>query len=715
MYKDPDPFLHSVSKCLVTVVLLLVCLLNAAAVSSAESDAAGSDTYCNNVTCGEGEGDCDSDSECEDGLTCVHDVGENYGFRSIVDVCEAPAAGSDTYCTTALCGIGEGDCDSDSECQSGLICSMDVGGSYGFRDIVDVCVEDGGSVEAPGSNDYCQRVLCGAGEGDCDSDSECQSGLVCATDVGATYGFRDIVDVCVEDAGSGEPAGGDSYCQSTLCGAGEGDCDSDSECQPGLVCATDVGATYGFRDIVDVCVEDEGTGEPLGGDSYCQSTLCGAGEGDCDSDNECQSGLICATDVGTTYGFRSIVDVCVEQDDSDSDNDSSGSQNLTYTIVDTNQTDCYSSSTGLVSDCSGEGQDGDYSGNQPDYTVSSDGLTVTDNVTGLIWQQSSDITDDGTVDYDDKLYQSDAVTYCDDLVLAGRDDWRLPDIKQAYSLILFSGKDASSYQGTDTSTLVPFLDSAFDWTFGDLDSGNDRIIDAQYASTSLYVSTTMNGDPTMFGVNYVDGRIKGYPTHIKKFYVRCVTGTTDYGVNDFVDNGDQTVSDNATGLMWQKDDAESTNWVDAVSVCESAATASYSDWRLPNAKELQSLVDYTVSPDTHNQAAINSIFNATSFENEEGETDWGYYWSSTTHVDNDGNGSNAAYVSFGRALGYMNGNVLDVHGAGSQRSDDKVDVASEPGAQSATGVNGTFYYKGPQGDILRNDSKIRCVRDQAVD
>ena len=63
----------------------------------------------------------------------------------------------------------------------------------------------------------------------------------------------------------------------------------------------------------------------------------------------------------------------------------------------------------------------------------------------------------------------------------------------------------------------------------------------------------------------------------------------------------------------------------------------------------------------------------------------------------------------------MNGNVLDVHGAGSQRSDDKVDVASEPGAQSATGVNGTFYYKGPQGDILRNDSKIRCVRDQAVD
>ncbi|MBQ76751.1 MAG: hypothetical protein CMQ20_17230 [Gammaproteobacteria bacterium] len=59
----------------------------------------------------------------------------------------------------------------------------------------------------------------------------------------------------------------------------------------------------------------------------------------------------------------------------------------------------------------------------------------------------------------------------------------------------------------------------------------------------------------------------------------------------------------------------------------------------------------------------------------------------------------------------MNVNILDVHGAGAQRSDDKVDVASEPGAGSATGVNGTFYYKGPQGDILRNNSKIRCIRN----
>ena len=382
-----------------------------------------------------------------------------------------------------------------------------------------------------------------------------------------------------------------------------------------------------------------------------------------------------------------------------------------YAIVDTNQSLCYDSSSGDEESCSGSGYDADYAGNQPNYTLSSDGLTVTDNVTQLIWQQSSDINEDGLLNYDDKLYQDEAVTHCESLTLSGRDDWRLPSTKEAYSLSLFSGKDASDYQGTDTSTLVPFLDNVFDWAFGDLDSVKDRIIDGQYASTTLYESTTMNGNETMFGVNYVDGRIKGYPTKTKEYYVRCVAGNTAYGTNEFVDNSDQTISDNATGLMWQKDDTQSTHWDDAIAQCESATTASLDDWRLPNAKELQSLVDYTVSPDTHNQAAINAIFNSTSIQNEEGEIDWGYYWASTTHVSNSDDGSNAVYVSFGRALGYMQSTILDVHGAGSQRSNDKLDVSKEPGASSANGFEDTFYYKGPQGDILRENNFVRCVRD----
>ena len=43
----------------------------------------------------------------------------------------------------------------------------------------------------------------------------------------------------------------------------------------------------------------------------------------------------------------------------------------------------------------------------------------------------------------------------------------------------------------------------------------------------------------------------------------------------------------------------------------------------------------------------------------------------------------------------------------------KIDVEGDAnrGGGGANGANGTFYYKGPQGDILRLNNKIRCVRD----
>ena len=361
-----------------------------------------------------------------------------------------------------------------------------------------------------------------------------------------------------------------------------------------------------------------------------------------------------------------------------------------YDIVDTNQTTCYNSSTGAaLASCIGTGHDGAYTRNPPSYTDGGDG-TVLDNVTGLRWTQSTDTDGIGTVDIDDKMTQSEAVTYCSNLT-TGDYTWRLPDIKEAYSLIMFTGEDPSSYSGTDTSGLVTFVDETyFDRVFGDAANG-ERIIDGQFATTTIYLSTTMGGNNTMFGVNFVDGRIKGYPTVNKDFYVRCVTGNTSYGVNSFTDNGDGTILDAATGLMWQQDDSVSTNWDDAVSTCEGTVmggmTGTLSAWRLPNVKELQSIVDYTRSPDTHSSAAIDPIFNST-------------------------------YLSFGRALGYYDTDPApatvsldmdDVHGAGAQRSNDKLDVAGTPGAASANIGYGEFYYHGPQGDVLRLNNKVRCV------
>lgn len=386
-----------------------------------------------------------------------------------------------------------------------------------------------------------------------------------------------------------------------------------------------------------------------------------------------------------------------------------------YKLVDTNQSLCYASASGQTTACTGRGQDADHAGNAPGYSLDASGKMVTDQQTGLIWLRSTDTNADGLVNYADKKTPAEAASYCSRLDLGGH-AWRLPSIRELYSLIEFSGKDASSYTGNSTSGLTPFIDPVFDWAFGDQAAG-DRIIDAQYATSTNYVSTTMGNTPTMFGVNFVDGRIKGYPANnTKKYYVRCVTGNSAYGVSHFANNGDGTITDRATGLVWEQNDHPAQDWDAALATCAAAATGGRGGWRLPDAKELHSILDYTRSPDTTRSAAIDPLFNATAIINEGGATDWGYYWSSTTHVTNEGSGSSAVYIAFGRGLGYFAGSgdgrlqLLDVHGAGTQRSDNKLAAANVAGVRTANLGYGTFYYHGPQGDIVRSRNRVRCVR-----
>ncbi|WP_186343032.1 DUF1566 domain-containing protein [Allochromatium palmeri] len=307
-----------------------------------------------------------------------------------------------------------------------------------------------------------------------------------------------------------------------------------------------------------------------------------------------------------------------------------------YAIVDTGQSACYADSGDAIA-CPAQGrafsgQDAQHQGQAPNFADNGDG-TIIDRVTGLIWQQSTDTNGDGLLNVADKLSYAQALSYCENLSLADQDDWRLPDIKTLYSLIDFRGRDPSGYEETDTAGLIPFIDTTyFDFAYGDTSAG-ERIIDAQYASSTLYV-----GGDLLFGVNFADGRIKGYGLNLfgreKTFPVLCVRGHEAYGYNDFVDNGDGTISDRATGLMWARDDSGSDipgglNWEQALAWVESQNTArylGYSDWRLPNVKELQGLVDYSRSPETTASAAIDPRFNATAIINEAGQTDFPFYW-----------------------------------------------------------------------------------------
>ncbi|MDP6494955.1 MAG: DUF1566 domain-containing protein [Dehalococcoidia bacterium] len=298
---------------------------------------------------------------------------------------------------------------------------------------------------------------------------------------------------------------------------------------------------------------------------------------------------------------------------------------LAYVVVDTGQGKCYNNELETTCPQPGEplfGQDAQYAGIQPRYLDNGDG-TVTDLNAGLMWQK----------DPRDKKTYADAVKGTGLLGLGGYSDWRLPTIKELYSLILFSGTDVSPCMGGGTCNGVPFVDTIFfDFEYGDSASG-ERVIDAQYWSATEYVGTTMGRDDTVFGVNFADGRIKGYPRDTgprgEPFtgFVRYVRGNTTYGINNFVDNGDGTITDEATRLVWmQADSGTALNWQAALAYCENLDYAEYDDWRLPDAKELQSIVDYSRSPATTRSPAIDPLFDVTAMtffkevQDEEEET-----------------------------------------------------------------------------------------------
>ncbi len=364
-----------------------------------------------------------------------------------------------------------------------------------------------------------------------------------------------------------------------------------------------------------------------------------------------------------------------------------------YPIVDTGTTSFYSNTAIIATPSVGQafyGQDASYSGNQPAYTNNNDG-TITDHVTGLMWAQ----------DMGDKITFDAAKTKAANATLGGHTDWHVPTLKELYSLILFTGK----VKGETAITM--FIDTQyFNQPIGDVSLG-EREIDAQVWSATEYVGKTMNNVETVFGVNFVDGRIKGYPKYkpatgaANTMYLRMVRGNTDYGQNNFTDNGDGTISDLATGLMWQKaDDGVARDWETALSYSESLMLANYTDWRLPNAKELQSIVDYSRSPQTTNSPAINPLFQTTEINDPDGNPGhYPFFWSSTSHLDGVNPYTTAVYIAFGEGLGKMNGVLMDVHGAGCQRSDPK----------SGNSANYPQYF-GPQGDVQYVYNYVRAVR-----
>ncbi len=204
-------------------------------------------------------------------------------------------------------------------------------------------------------------------------------------------------------------------------------------------------------------------------------------------------------------------------------------------IPDTGQTASYTNTFG---------EDSDYSINPMSFTDNGNG-TVTDNVTGLMWPKNDD---DLTHywDWDDGAAVA-AINYCQSLSLGGYADWRLPSIHELVSIVDY-GKSSPAVN----TTYFPNVKSAYYW-----------FVEGEGFSLG-------GGAGTNYG---------GYA-----YYVLCVRGA-QYPNPNVVDNGDETMTDVNTGLMWQKTGESQSNWEAAITYCENLTLATYTDWRMPNAKE----------------------------------------------------------------------------------------------------------------------------------
>ncbi|MBI4837940.1 MAG: DUF1566 domain-containing protein, partial [Nitrospirae bacterium] len=253
--------------------------------------------------------------------------------------------------------------------------------------------------------------------------------------------------------------------------------------------------------------------------------------------------------------------------------------------------------------CAGTGQDGVYNINPMSYTDNGNG-TVTDNNTGFMWQkcsvgQTNDTTCSGTaVTYNwyqasgtyDSSYNPSSTDICGSLVLGGYSDWRLPAKKELISIVDYS---------------IPYPGPTIKSTY--------------FPNTKLFLywsSTTLAYYPNYaWAVHFYGGNVSSH-NKTNSYYVRCVR-SGQYPEQGFTDNGNGTVTDNKTGLVWQQGEPGYMSWGSALSYCEGLNLGVNSDWRLPNIKELESLTD-----DTRFGPAIDTSFFPDVYAF--------FYWSSTT-------------------------------------------------------------------------------------
>ncbi len=240
------------------------------------------------------------------------------------------------------------------------------------------------------------------------------------------------------------------------------------------------------------------------------------------------------------------------------------------------------------------GEDSDYTLNAPSFTDNGNS-TITDNVTGLMWQK----TDNGESTWDI------AVTNAATITTGGYTDWRLPTPLEAMSILNHNNNPAlnSTYFLNNASGTPGY------WWTSDI-----------FGSSTTNVWCTNSGGG--LGPKPKSETISAGGS--LRYHARYVRGAKSNNGHNYVNNGNGTITDTDTNLMWAQVPSSSLSWNSALIYAEALTLGGKSDWRLPNVKELQSLVDLTLA--TATATTTTPCLNRTLFPAATATA----YWSSTS-------------------------------------------------------------------------------------
>jgi hypothetical protein len=181
--------------------------------------------------------------------------------------------------------------------------------------------------------------------------------------------------------------------------------------------------------------------------------------------------------------------------------------------------------------------------------------TLLDRLTLLQWQDVMMV--------EENLTWSDAVAYCDMLVLDDKNDWRLPSLLELKTIAFFGANEENIFsdQGVywSQSNLAGF--DSFAWI---VDIENAKIL---------------------------------YDDKVKLHQVKCVRGS-QYLNTPLLQRDDQNgiVKDSIQGLYWQDDlyaSKTTRTWQEAFAYCDYIELGGYGDWRVPTLSELETIVDHS--------------------------------------------------------------------------------------------------------------------------